>query len=106
VAVVLGPVGRNFAAGMTGGVAYVWDPDAVFNRFVADTSPAIRRLLEVEEIEVRALIEEHHRRTASPVAAGLLGDWPRHAGRFWVLKAGRAIEVVEPMPDRQEAGAR
>jgi glutamate synthase (ferredoxin) len=106
VAVVLGPVGRNFAAGMTGGVAYVWDPDAVLSRFVADTSPAMRRLLEVEEIEVRALIEEHHRRTASPVAAGLLGEWARHAGRFWVLKAGRTIEVAEPLPDRQKAGAR
>ncbi len=93
--VVLGPVGRNFGAGMTGGVAYVWDPKVRLNRLMADTAPSNQRLREIDAIEVRALIEEHHRQTRSPIAAEILGDWERQMDRFWVLRASRPIEIVE-----------
>ena len=98
VAVILGPVGRNFAAGMTGGIAYVWDPEMTLNRHVADTSPAMRRLNEVEEAELKALVELFAAETASPVAIRILDDWRRHVARFWVLRSGspqRRLEVAD-----------
>jgi glutamate synthase domain-containing protein 2/glutamate synthase domain-containing protein 3 len=104
IAVVLGPVGRNFAAGMTGGVAYVWDPAVALNRYLADTSPSMRRPIETEEIEVRALVEEHLRLTASPVAERVLVDWERQSGRFWVLRASRPTRVATPVAEGVSAG--
>jgi glutamate synthase domain-containing protein 3 len=97
-AVVLGPVGRNFGAGMTGGVAYVWDPAAVLNRFVADTSPAMRRLLDMERVELRSLVSEHAMQTKSPVASDILSDWDRQVERFWVLRASRPVHSPSPEP--------
>ncbi len=91
MAVVLGQVGRNFGAGMTGGVAYVWDPNVCLNRFVADTSPAMRRLVEIEEIELRDLIARHYESTGSPGAAGILDKWETQRERFWVLRASRPV---------------
>ncbi|MGH8927270.1 MAG: glutamate synthase-related protein, partial [Acidimicrobiia bacterium] len=87
--VVLGSVGRNFAAGMTGGVAYVWDPSVVLNRFLADTSPANRRLRDLERIELHRLIVDFHHATESPVAGAILEEWDRQSDRFWILRAGK-----------------
>ena len=93
-AVVLGPVGRNFGAGMTGGVAFVWDPGSKLNRFMADTSPSNQRLRVLDGVELRALISEHHHHTGSPVAGAILEDWDRQVDRFWVLRASRPIAVA------------
>jgi glutamate synthase domain-containing protein 3 len=94
-AVVLGPVGRNFGAGMTGGVAYVWDPNVRLNRFMADTSPSNQRLRELDSLELKALIEEHLRLTGSPTAREILADWDRQVDRFWVLRASRTVSITE-----------
>ncbi|HJR92250.1 MAG TPA: glutamate synthase large subunit, partial [Acidimicrobiia bacterium] len=93
VAVVLGPVGRNFGAGMTGGSAFVWDPDGKLNRFVAETSPAMHRLVEIDEIELRDLLDRHLSLTGSLVAGAVLGDWDRQRERFWVLRASRPVRL-------------
>ena len=75
--VILGPVGRNFAAGMSGGVAYVFDlPRIRVNMEMVD-------LDQVEEDDakfVREVVERHHAETGSAVAARLLADWD--PGRF------------------------
>jgi glutamate synthase (NADPH/NADH) large chain len=70
--VVLGPVGRNFAAGMSGGVAYLLDPDPVrVNTEMADLEPLTR-----DDAEFLAdLIARHQAETGSAVAARLLADW-------------------------------
>ncbi len=73
--VVLGPTGRNFAAGMSGGVAYVLDEDGAFARrcnmgMVGFEAPSAQ-----DAAELKALISEHGRRTDSPVAARLLAEW-------------------------------
>jgi glutamate synthase domain-containing protein 3 len=94
VAVVLGPVGRNFGAGMSGGSAFVWDPQARLNRFVAETSPSMHRLGEIEEIELRDLIARHAELTGSPVAAAVLDEWARQRERFWVLRATRPVPLA------------
>jgi glutamate synthase (NADPH/NADH) large chain len=80
-------VGRNFAAGMTGGVAYVWDPEEMLERMVADAAPSMRRLVESEAIELRVLLEEHVAETTSAAARRLLVDWQGQLSRFWVLRA-------------------
>jgi glutamate synthase domain-containing protein 2/glutamate synthase domain-containing protein 1/glutamate synthase domain-containing protein 3 len=73
--VVLGPTGRNFAAGMSGGVAYVLDADGTFAERCNMGMVGFDELAEADAIELRAMIEEHQRRTESPVAASVLGRW-------------------------------
>ena len=69
---VLGPVGRNFAAGMSGGVAYLLDPDPVrVNTDMAD----LEELDEADAAQLQALVERHYAETGSAVAARLLADW-------------------------------
>ncbi|MBV8562820.1 MAG: glutamate synthase subunit alpha, partial [Actinobacteria bacterium] len=73
VVVVIGPTGRNFAAGMSGGVAYVLDDDG---SFAARCNQELVGLEPVEDdAELRALVEEHAERTGSTVAAALLDGW-------------------------------
>ncbi len=80
--VVLGPTGRNFAAGMSGGVAYVLDSDRAF------ATRCNHELVELEELEpgdvetIRELVEEHLERTDSAVAARVLDDWEGSLARF------------------------
>src|SRR6185295_8803603 len=83
VVVVLGPIGRNFAAGMSGGTAYVLDP--------AQTVRA-RTNLEMVELEpvsddedrwlLRGMIEDHVRLTGSPLGRRVLDGWHHQVGRF------------------------
>jgi len=80
--VVLGPTGRNFAAGMSGGVAYVLDRDGSFHKRVNRTGVSFEELDEDDGAELRALVAEHQRRTGSTVAAGLLEDWERSLELF------------------------
>jgi glutamate synthase (NADPH/NADH) large chain len=77
--VVLGPVGRNFAAGMSGGIAYLLDADpSLVNTEMADLEP----LAEADADYLRDLIGRYHASTCSPVAAALLDDWEAAAGRL------------------------
>jgi glutamate synthase domain-containing protein 3 len=79
---VIGPVGVNFAAGMSGGVAWVLDPR---NELAGRANPA---LVDLEDVgadlgeELRQLLVEHMERTGSAVARGLLDDWDRSIMRF------------------------
>ena len=76
---VLGPVGRNFAAGMSGGIAYLLDPDPLrVNTQMADLEP-----LAAEDGDyLRELIGRHQAETGSAVAAALLADWEAALPRF------------------------
>jgi glutamate synthase domain-containing protein 2/glutamate synthase domain-containing protein 1/glutamate synthase domain-containing protein 3 len=94
--VVLGPTGRNFAAGMSGGVAYVLDEDGSFAGR-QDGSRAGRcnmgmvgfeELSAADAAELRALVAEHEARTDSPVARRVLGAWER------LLGAGAFVKVM------------
>jgi glutamate synthase (NADPH/NADH) large chain len=81
--VVLGRTGRNFGAGMSGGVAYVLDEQGDFARRVNTQMVGIEPLAEPEEIAaVRALIERHVTYTGSARAAAVLAQWAQMAGRF------------------------
>jgi glutamate synthase (NADPH) large chain len=76
---VLGPVGRNFAAGMSGGIAYLLDaPLQNVNPETVDIEP----LGAEDETFLHDLVERHLAETGSAVAARLLADWTEAAGRF------------------------
>jgi glutamate synthase domain-containing protein 2/glutamate synthase domain-containing protein 1/glutamate synthase domain-containing protein 3 len=81
--VVLGATGRNFAAGMSGGFAYVLDVDGGFRSRVNPTMlDQLEELSDDDAAEVRGLVQEHFDRTGSTVASGLLEDWDGARGRF------------------------
>ena len=81
--VVLGPTGRNFAAGMSGGLAFVLDEHGGFEgRCNPEMVDQIEPLDEGDAIEVRALITEHLERTGSPVAQRVLDEWGELRPKF------------------------
>jgi glutamate synthase (NADPH) large chain len=99
--VVIGPTGRNFAAGMSGGLAYLLDLDrADINGELVD----LRELSPSDSEHVRGLIVRHEAETGSPVAASLLADWPAAATRFTAVVPRDFQKVVEIIRAAQEAG--
>jgi glutamate synthase (NADPH/NADH) large chain len=88
--VVLGPVGRNFAAGMSGGVAYLLDLDPVrVNRELVDLRPV------TDDSELRALVEQHFKETDSAVATDLLSNWD--SSRFTAVVPRDYQRVLDAM---------
>src|SRR4051794_23361197 len=81
-AVILGPTGRNFAAGMSGGVAYVLDEDGTFGERCNTELVGLDPIEEDDAAELHALVEEHFGRTRSPVAARVLREWHALLPRF------------------------
>ena len=73
--VVLGPTGLNFAAGMSGGVAYVLDQDGTFKDRCNMGMVGFETLSDSDAQELRDLIEEHRQCTGSSVAARVLAQW-------------------------------
>jgi len=77
--VVLGRTGRNFAAGMSGGIAYVLDLNPIrLNREMVDVDP----LVEADAEFLHEVLLRHQAETGSAVAAGLLASWQHSLGRF------------------------
>ncbi|MEO1998615.1 MAG: glutamate synthase large subunit [Planctomycetaceae bacterium] len=81
--VVLGATGRNFAAGMSGGITYVYDPkDELLPRCNLETVE-LGPVEDTEDIaELKELIESHAKHTGSPIATSILDDWPHALTRF------------------------
>ncbi|KPM32596.1 Glutamate synthase [Croceitalea dokdonensis DOKDO 023] len=83
VAVILGEVGRNFGAGMSGGIAYVFDKNNTFKNHCNTESLNLLKVEEDYDIkELRALIENHYNTTMSPLAQRILEDWENCLPRF------------------------
>ena len=81
--VVLGKTGRNFAAGMSGGIAYVWDPDGTFDYFCNMDMIELSLLEDSRDREeLMGLLRKHLRYTGSTVASMILDDWDLHARQF------------------------
>jgi glutamate synthase (NADPH/NADH) large chain len=79
---VLGPTGRNFGAGMSGGIAYVYDPDRVFETLVNREMVDVEALTDDDRESVRALVARHGELTGSVVAAQILESWVFEVSAF------------------------
>jgi glutamate synthase (NADPH/NADH) large chain len=80
--VVLGKTGRNFAAGMSGGFAYVLDVDGGFEKRVNHGMIELEELNAEDAAFLASLLDEHKKRTGSPLAAKLLTDWENTVNRM------------------------
>ena len=100
--VVLGSVGNNFGAGMTGGMAFVFDEDDSFKTMMnPETLETFRIETEYWEAELKALIEAHYLHTGSAVGGRILGDWQRCLPRFWHIVPS---EVLNQLPHSVKSG--
>ena len=82
-AVILGPTGLNFGAGMSGGIAYVWDRSGDFSARCNLGTIDLDRVEDDEDIaELRELIDQHRQLTGSTVAAEVLDQWPEVLEQF------------------------
>ena len=103
-AVILGPVGFNFAAGMTGGMAFVLDLHDRFLTHLNTDSVVVQRIgTRAWEAELRGLVEEHARETGSAFAAGILRDWDRHLGKFWQVAPKEMVHRLDQPLAEEEA---
>ncbi|MDF2387528.1 glutamate synthase large subunit [Nostoc ellipsosporum NOK] len=101
IAVLLGEVGMNFGAGMTGGMAFVYDADDSFAQRANPESIVWQRLASAHwEARLRELVEAHVAATDSKWAAGLLEDWDRALGSFWqVVPREMLSRLPQPLND-------
>ena len=105
-AVVLGATGRNFAAGMSGGVAYVWDPKGDFRTRCNVEMVELTPLHEASDIaELLTLVERHAEHTGSAVARRLLDDWNVARGQFVKVMPLDYKRVLEERRDAQTRAA-
>ncbi|MDR1164990.1 MAG: glutamate synthase large subunit [Deltaproteobacteria bacterium] len=105
--VVLGPTGVNFAAGMSGGLAYVYDRDGYFDVRCNMEMVDLDLLAPADEAELLGLVARHHAYTGSDVALRLLRDWYKEKDRFVKVfpleyRKGIALEsrelILPPLP--------
>jgi glutamate synthase (NADPH/NADH) large chain len=80
--VVLGPTGRNFGAGMSGGIAYVHDPEGEFPSRVNGDMVTLLGLDDDDAEFLHTVVRRHAAETGSAVAEDLLGDWQAELGNF------------------------
>jgi glutamate synthase (NADPH/NADH) large chain len=101
IAVLLGRVGDNFAAGMTGGMAFVYDRDDQLAQRINPESVVFQRVASRHwESALRALVEEHARETGSPLAAAILDGWDYELPRFQqVCPKEMVSRLTHPLTD-------
>ncbi len=103
--VVLGPTGRNFAAGMSGGIAYVFDEDGTFDTRCNQEISDLESLSDAEEIEeVRVMIERHADYTDSALAREMLSSWDRMVERFVKVMPRDYRKILDAIERAQARG--
>ena len=96
IAVILGPVGNNFGAGMTGGKAFVYDPSNELEKLTNLETVLIQSLESDHDQQLKELVAEFHQKTGSNLAERLLNDWPTQRNHF---KAVLPIRSESPVPE-------
>ncbi len=102
--VVLGPTGRNFGAGMSGGVAYVYDPDGAFPALVNHEMVDLEALDDDDLGALRAAIERHRELTGSTVAQQILLGWITEAPHFRKVMPKDYRRVLAVLRDAERDG--
>jgi len=101
---VLGVTGRNFGAGMSGGIAYVYDADGTFAERVNPDMVQIEEL-DAEDLDfVRGVVARHHEYTDSDIAKALLVEWDDRSARFRKVMPTDYKRVLEAMKAAEAAG--
>jgi glutamate synthase (NADPH/NADH) large chain len=104
VVLVLGPTGRNFAAGMSGGIAYVYDPERTFGQRVNLELVDVEPLDPEDSFMVRTLVERHGVETESAVAARLLEKWDTEVLEFVKVMPRDYRRIVEATRQAEAEG--
>jgi glutamate synthase (ferredoxin) len=100
VIVVLGHVGRNVGAGMTGGLAYFLDEEGNFPTRVNPEIVKVQRVITPAGADqLKAMITAHAERTGSPKAAQILADWETYLPQFWQVVPPSEADTPEANPD-------
>ena len=99
--VVLGHTGRNFAAGMSGGIAFVYDEDGTFNERCNTGMVDMKPLHDESVRELRSMLENHFRYTESTVARAILRDWSGALGRFVRVMPRDYARVLKQRKERE-----
>jgi len=105
VAVILGKIGDNFAAGMTGGMAFVYDEEDEFEPHVNEESVVYQRIgSSYWEGVLKDLLMEHAQETQSAFAQRLLTDWDLELPKFWQVCPKEMVDRLEqPLSEEPEA---
>jgi glutamate synthase domain-containing protein 3 len=104
-AVILGPTGRNFAAGMSGGIAYVLDPDRVLETRCNMEMIALEDLQDEQDIdELRITIANHLEYTGSAVAERILNNWTASIDQFVKVMPTDYKRVLQQRKQHVSAG--
>ncbi len=119
--VVLGKTGRNFAAGMSGGIAYVYDEDSTFAKRCNTSMVALDKVLpkaeqeaatdrsiwhkgETDELQLKRLIEDHHKWTGSLRARHILDHWNESRAKFVKVFPNEYKRALGEINAAREAG--
>ncbi|HSV16269.1 MAG TPA: glutamate synthase large subunit, partial [Tepidisphaeraceae bacterium] len=101
--VVIGPTGRNFAAGMSGGIAYVYDEGAQFDKLCNQDMVSLEKPDKPEDRQtIKQLLENHHKYTGSPRAKEILDDFEKEIRWFVKVMPNEYRNVLEHMAEIEE----
>ncbi len=103
-AVVLGPSGRNFGAGMSGGIAYVYDADDKFVQRLNFEMVDLERLDEEDVAWLRDTIRTHQAETGSPVAENILKGWHTEVRSFRKVMPKDYRRVLDAIAEAETQG--
>jgi glutamate synthase (NADPH/NADH) large chain len=103
--VILGATGRNFAAGMSGGVAYVYNPDGTFEQNLNAEMVDLDELDEADVDWLRAMIQAHVDATDSAVGQRVLSDWENELKNFTKVMPRDFKRVLLAIAEAEQTGA-
>ena len=98
---ILGSIGRNLGAGMTGGQVYLFDPDKITKRKL---NPELVKAVAVnDESVLKELIEKHQEKTGSKRAQSMLKNWKKNLAHFWLVRPKSVVATIEAQNEGVEA---
>ena len=103
--VILGKIGFNFAAGMTGGKAIVLNTQKNFKQYISETAPDYKKMTDIDKLELKTLLEIHVEKTNSEKAQKILSKFDNWDNMFSVFGGIAEVEKesVELMPENVKA---
>ena len=102
-AVILGPTGRNFGAGMSGGIAYIFDDEGDFEKKCNNETFELEPLLEEDLSDLKGLILKHNKYTESTVAENILKNWENASKKFVKVMPTDYKRVLNEMKTKQQS---